>query len=756
MDFNSSAAINGVWHPAMGWNQNLVKPFGEYLHEIDEGSEYNWDYKHLVIVREHLEHVTRGEIRKIMFFMPPRHSKTEHVTVRYTSWRLEDDPTLPIILGAYNQDLANRFSRKIRRIVKPRISLNPERSAVGEWETTLGGGLRAAGVGSGITGMGARLILIDDPVKNRKEAESVTYQENVWEWYKSDLYTRQNPGGCSFILQMTRWAELDLAGRILNSEDAPNWVVIRFPAEAEKDDPLGRAVGEPLCPELWPLYELRGFRTVLGDRDYESLYQQNPVPPEGNKFKRAWFLIVDAAPVEALRVRFWDKAASENQGDFSAGVLIALTKDGLFYIEDCVSGQWSDLERDKIIKQTAQLDAQKYGNVVQVWGEQEPSASGKDAARAFIRNLAGFPVHAEVSSGSKEVRAQGMAAQAEAGNVKLVAGDWNERFLKVACAFPSGATDDEIDAACLAFNKLVEMSNQPLGNTFSQMHHIIGWSHFVRMIGEEAVINRKAAIPIRWAKGRAQYWNMVHNYPPVTLHVAVPDERSPLKDCVFVYREMEAEVDATYEEIAADIHRVERENKEEIKLSLINPEATSQLQSYFRMKDRLRFVPYEMSGNRLTAGIAQLQAYQRVDPDRPHPFKPGIMGRPKMYLIVDDRQVLTPMDSKGLLLLRQDISAFYDDDNKNKPEIGDALQLLRALAAYFFPRSPAMSKQEKVEELLDPSLRREAINNAKTQEEKQGLEFARYTSAAELVDEVKTSRTINKRKRNKPTNRRRI
>jgi predicted phage terminase large subunit-like protein len=662
MNFNPGHFINETLFTVSGLYQNNIKPFDDYLHEIDSGSEYNWDYSHLVKTREYLDLVTRGDIRKIMFFMPPRHSKTEHVTVRYTSWRLEKDPTLPVILGAYNQIVANRFSRKIRRIVKPRIALNPERAAVGEWETMLGGGLRAAGVGAGITGMGARLILIDDPVKNRKEAESEAYQETVWEWYKSDLYTRQNPGGCAFILQMTRWAELDLAGRILNSEDAPNWVVIRYPAEAEENDPLGRKVGEPLCPELWPIYELRSFRIVLGERNYQALYQQNPVPPDGNKFKRQWFGIVEAAPVEAYRVRFWDKAASENQGDFSAGVLIACTKEGLFYIEDCVSGQWSDLDRDKIIKQTAQLDAKKYGNVVQVWGEQEPSASGKDAARAFIRNLAGFPVHAEVSSGSKEVRAQGMAAQAEAGNVKIVSGEWNERFLKVACAFPNGATDDEIDAACLAFNKLVEMSNKPLGNNFSDTHHIIGWSHFVRVIGAEAIIDEKAAIPVRWAKGRAQYWNMVHNYPPITLHVAVPDERSPLKDSVFVYREMEAAAGATYEEIAAEIHKVEREKKEEVKLSLINPEAASQLQAYFRMKDRLRFVPYDMTGNRLTAGISQLQAYQRVNPDRPHPFKAGIMGRPKLYFIVDDRQILTPQDSKGLLLLRQDIAAFYADD----------------------------------------------------------------------------------------------
>jgi predicted phage terminase large subunit-like protein len=744
--FDHAGVINSALVASQSLHFGLVKPFGSWLQDIDSGTEYNWEYRHLQVVREYLDLVTAGELKKVMFFMPPRHSKTEHVTVRYSAWRLERDPATPIILGAYNQDFANDLSRKVRRIAGRRIALSSEHRAVNHWETVMGGGFRAAGVGAGVTGRGAKLILIDDPVKNREEAESETYQERVWGWYKSDLYTRQNPGGCAFILQMTRWAQLDLAGRILNSKDAPNWTVVRFPAEAEEDDPLGREVGEALCPGLWPLYELRGFRTVLGDRDYESLYQQNPIPPEGNKFKRGWFEIVDAAPVEADRVRFWDKAASEDEGDYSAGTLIARTKDGLFYIEDVVSGQWSDLERDKVIKQTAKLDAQKYGNIVQIWGEQEPAGSGKDSARAFIRMLAGYPVYAEVSSGSKEVRAQGMAAQTEAGNVKLVSGDWNTRFLDIACAFPSGATDDEIDSACLAFNKLVEISNKPLGDNFSVQHHVIGWSHFCRMIGREAILDRRPIIPVRWAKGRAQYWNMVHNYPPITLHVAVPDERSDLKDCVFIYREMEATPGQTYEEIAEDIQQVERAGKEEVKLSLINPEAASQLQSYFRLKDRLRFAAYEMTGNRLTAGIAQLQAYQRVDPDRPHPFKGGIMGRPRMYLIVDDRQILTPYDSKGLLYLRQDIAAFHSDENKNKPEIGDTLQILRALAAYFFPRSPAMTREEKVEDLLDPELKRDAIRKAKTRDERNALEYVRYTNAAELSEEVKTSRTVNKRK----------
>jgi len=651
------AIISQVMLAADGLNQNLVRPFGQWLPKVTPS--YTWDWPHLVSVREYLDQVTRGEIRKIMFFMPPRHGKTEHVTVRYAAWRLERDPSMPIILGAYNQDLANTFSRKIRRIVKSRVALNPESKAVHDWETYAGGGLRAVGVGAGITGRGGKLILIDDPVKNREEAESETVRESIWNWYKDDLYTRREPG-CAIVVQLTRWHEDDLAGRILNSEDGHNWIVIRYPALAEENDPLGRKPGEALCPARYDQEELESIRVVQGRRSFEALYQQNPVPPEGNKFKRAWFEIVPAAPVEADRVRFWDKAASEDEGDFSAGVLIARIRQGIFYIEDCVSGQWSDLERDKVIKQTAQLDAQKYGNIVQVWGEQEPGSSGIDSARAFIRNLAGFPVYAETSSGSKEVRAQGMAAQAEAGNVKLVYGDWNERFLKIACAFPNGTTDDEIDAACLAFNKLVEMSNKPIGNAFDPGIHVIGWREFVRVVGREAVVvidgKQYPCIPERWGKARAQFWNMIQNYPPVTLYVAVPDERWAFKDCVFVYREHEAQAGAGYDEIAEEIYRAERLRGEEIKLSLINPEAVSQIEGYFKLKDRMKFLPWDMTGRRLTVGVAQLQAYMRIDKERPHPFRPGRMGRSRVYLVVDDREIDKPVSSNGLMLLRQDIS----------------------------------------------------------------------------------------------------
>jgi len=231
--------------------------------------------------------MTRGEIKRLMIFMPPRHGKSEQTTVRYPVWRLERNPQLQVIIAAYNQFFANKFSRKARRIAARRMVLAGDRNAVEEWETQAGGGLRVVGVGGGVTGQGADLCIIDDPVKNREEAESPVYREKVWDWYTDDLYTRLEPGAAVVLIQ-TRWHVDDLAGRILKSDDAPNWTVINLPAEAEDGDPLGREVGEALCPERYDKAALADIRRVLQSA-YAALYQQRPVPAEGAVFKWPWF-----------------------------------------------------------------------------------------------------------------------------------------------------------------------------------------------------------------------------------------------------------------------------------------------------------------------------------------------------------------------------------------------------------------------------------------------------------------------------------
>lgn len=301
-------------------------------------------------------------------------------------------------------------------------------------------------------------IIVDDPVKSREEANSLAYRERVWDWYREDLYTRLEPAGAVVLIQ-TRWHEDDLAGRILASETAAEWTVLSFPAEAEAGDPLGREIGEPLCPERFDRAALADIRATLGTWAYTALYQQRPLPVGGGMFHKDWLPIVPEAPAEAKRVRYWDKAGTAGGGDYSAGVRLAKTVDGIFYVEHVVRGQWSALERSRIERQTAELD----GHGVAIWVEQEPGSGGKESAEVSVRNLAGFNVHAEPVTGAKEVRAAPFAAQCEAGNVRLVRGEWCSTFIDELTSFPSGAHDDQVDAVAGAFAKLTLGARRPAG-----------------------------------------------------------------------------------------------------------------------------------------------------------------------------------------------------------------------------------------------------------------------------------------------------
>lgn len=435
--------------PSSQSRKQKTMPFPDWLGKVTP--QFTWTWPYLQHIQEYLDQVTRHELNRLMLFVPPRHGKSEMVTVRYPVWRLEQDPELRVIIGAYNQILANKFSRKARRIAESRIALAHDRQAVEDWETPQGGGLRAIGVGAGITGQGGRLIVIDDPVKSREEAESESYRERVWDWYRDDLYTRLEPDGQVILIQ-TRWHEDDLAGRILASEDGPNWAVVTLPALAEPEDVLGRAVGAALCPERYDAEKLQSTKVVLGEYSFSALYQQRPGPREGSMFKRAAFEILPVAPAQIEAVtRYWDKAATAGSGDYSVGAKLG-RKGGLYYVLDVVRGQWSTNEREQIMRQTAQLD----GADVPTWLEQEPGSSGKDSAAASVRNLAGFAVYAEPVTGDKVVRAGPFAAQVEAGNVKLIKGPWNAAYLDELCAFPTGAHDDQVDASSGAFTKIAD------------------------------------------------------------------------------------------------------------------------------------------------------------------------------------------------------------------------------------------------------------------------------------------------------------
>lgn len=179
---------------------------------------------------------------------------------------------------------------------------------------------------------------------------------------------------------------------------------------------------------------------------------------EGGMFRREWFPTVETAPVDARRIRGWDKAGTKDRGDWSVGVLMAMDDDGIFWIEDVIRGRWSSFERNKIIKQTADLDAQKYKKRYSVAIEQEPGSGGKESAEWTIKQLAGYTIDVDKPTGEKRSRASPLASQAQAGNVRMVIGPWNKAFIDEMCLFTGddkdGPNDDQVDAASLSFNQL--------------------------------------------------------------------------------------------------------------------------------------------------------------------------------------------------------------------------------------------------------------------------------------------------------------
>lgn len=416
---------------------------------------YNWDWPYLVEIRRHLDLITTGQLKRLAIFMPPRHGKSALATIRYPVYRISRDPGTRVIVGCYNSLLAEKFSRQALRLARAHgVPLDPKRHAVYDWETVQGGGMRAVGVGAGVTGQGCAILQIDDPVKSREEANSPTYRERVWDWYKEDLYTRLEPGG-AITLIMTRWHEDDLAGRILASDAGRDWTVLSLPAEAEAGDPLGRAEGEPLCPDRFDKAALADIRHVMGDWAYAALYQQTPLPQGGTFFDTSQLAIVDALPAGLKFCRGWDLAATPG-GDRTAGIKVGgPDATGLWYVADAtVIDATADVAR-RTLRQTAELD----GTAVRIRLPQDPGQAGKDQAQQLTRLLAGFTTIVLPVSGEKAVRAGGFAAQINAGNVRLLRGAWNAALISEFASFPLGAHDDQVDAAADAFNWLAGASN---------------------------------------------------------------------------------------------------------------------------------------------------------------------------------------------------------------------------------------------------------------------------------------------------------
>lgn len=398
-------------------------------------------------------------IGRAMIFLPPRHGKTKKVSHMFPAWLLSQAPHVRVIAASYGATLAYRNSRFVRNLVAsdeyraayPDVRLATDTASVNEWDIARhGGGLIAAGVGGGVTGHGANLILIDDVVKSRAEAESATYRQRVKDWYDNDLLTRLEEPGGAIILMMTRWHTDDLAGYLLESDD--KWHVLSLPAIAGVNDPIGRAPGEALWPQRYTAEILAERRARMGEYAFSSLYQQTPLPPGGRLFDTGKIEVIDYEPTCTQVVRFYDLAVTaKKHSDYTAGVKLGLMEDETLVVLDVYRAQkiMPDIERD--IAQTAAID----GAAVPIRLEAEKA--GIIQLDYLLRNPAMRPYTLDRAApeGDKFTRAQPVASRVNGGVVKMVRGTWNRAFLDELSVFPSGEHDDQIDALSGAYDMLV-------------------------------------------------------------------------------------------------------------------------------------------------------------------------------------------------------------------------------------------------------------------------------------------------------------
>lgn len=422
-------------------------------------------------LQQFYQDVMDGKQPRLMIFAPPRSGKSELFSRRFPAWAFGKNPDLQIIACSYSADLASRMNRDVQRIIDeqsyhdifPDTALNTKNIATDSGKPLRNseifeivghrGAYRSAGVGGGITGMGADIAIIDDPVKDAKEANSQTVRDGVWDWYTTTLYTRLSPKS-GVLLGMTRWHEDDLAGRLIEEmkNGGDQWRVVKFPAIAEEDEEF-RKEGEPLHPERFSLERLEAIQKAVGLHTWSALYQQRPSSKDGGIFKPSQIQIIDALPAGNISwVRAWDLGATVG-GDPTAGIKLGKSTDGSLIIADLAHGDLAPDERDNLIKQTATLD----GRRVKISLPQDPGQAGKTQVLYLTRLLQGYVVKSSPESGDKVTRAEPFAAQVNVGNVKMLKGHWNRKILEEMQMFPNGKHDDTIDACSRAYGELIDV-----------------------------------------------------------------------------------------------------------------------------------------------------------------------------------------------------------------------------------------------------------------------------------------------------------
>ncbi|MGW7919180.1 phage terminase large subunit [Staphylococcus xylosus] len=413
--------------------------------------------KHTELIANELQKIIDGEQKHIIIEMPPRHGKSMSVTETFPSYYLGKYPDKKVITAAYSDGLSRGFGRLNRNKFAEfstsvfGLRISDDNGSVADWGVfNHTGGMVSTGIGGSITGKGADLLLIDDPIKNAKEAQSVTARDNVWQEWESTLSTRLHKGA-SVIVIMTRWHEDDFVGRLL--ENSPyNWTRLRLPAVAEEEnDLLGRSIGETLSPELgFDSNWAENKKVEVGSRTWASLYQQRPSPAEGAIFQRSWLQYYNVPPTryESI-VMSWDFTFKDaDESDYVVGQV--WQKSGSeFYCIDQIRAQ---LDFTQSVQAVINLKS-KYPKCRTILIEDK--ANGPAIINTLKKKVSGIvPI---TPRESKIARAFSVTPFFEAGNVFYKNGlpHLNDTIEELA-AFPHGSHDDTVDAMTQALNYFAE------------------------------------------------------------------------------------------------------------------------------------------------------------------------------------------------------------------------------------------------------------------------------------------------------------
>ncbi|MFE6872573.1 terminase large subunit domain-containing protein [Kitasatospora sp. NPDC057692] len=438
---------------------------------------------HLDLIDDAFRRIAAGESVRLLLTMPPRHGKSRRAARWAPLWYLLQRPDHRVMIASYSSDLADDHGRWIRDAITTwgeqlGIRLHPGSKAANRFDI-LGreGGLIAAGVGGGLTGKGAHLAVVDDPIKDDADAQSPTMRRRLWEWWQAVLLTRIEPGGSVIVIQ-TRWHEDDLAGRILAGETADDWTIIDLPAVADSDaDALGRKAGEPLWPARYGHKALAGIRRAVGERVWWSLFQQKPRPQEGGVWKRSWIDTARLTPIQfsglemARVVVAVDPSGGDSAVNDETGIVgMALGYDDHLYVVADSSGtlganDWGlaacqlalDLRADAIV-----VEANYGGNMAKQIVSQEWEQLARDGVTRGLLMPMILEVNAKVG---KRLRAEPMAQLYEQGRVHHV-GHFTELEGQMVTWVASMDSPDRMDAAVHGLTELADpdqMSVLPRG-----------------------------------------------------------------------------------------------------------------------------------------------------------------------------------------------------------------------------------------------------------------------------------------------------